>query len=185
LQLLRAVHERSGGGPKAPCDRWRDRNGRRIRPSLRARELRRRKCDIDRAQEGRHVASQADRGFPSRLRRLFCTRSEAAVCSRLSQCSTIFPSSNRKISKPTLGPPMLYSVCAKTESPSWKTRTVLTLAAPFGKASRRCENCHIGNVVPDDVTISAVSEGVRGYALDPKNAEALWKKSEELVGESF
>jgi hypothetical protein len=35
------------------------------------------------------------------------------------------------------------------------------------------------------VTISAISEGVRGYALDPKNAEALWKKSEELVGESF
>jgi len=26
---------------------------------------------------------------------------------------------------------------------------------------------------------------VRGYALDPKNAEALWKKSEELVGERF
>jgi len=50
---------------------------------------------------------------------------------------------------------------------------------------RYCENCHVGNVVPDDVTISAISEGVRGYALDPKNAEALWKKSEELVGESF
>ena len=50
---------------------------------------------------------------------------------------------------------------------------------------RYCENCHIGNVVPDDVTISAISEGVRGYALDPNNAEALWKKSEELVGESF
>jgi hypothetical protein len=30
-----------------------------------------------------------------------------------------------------------------------------------------------------------VSEGVRGYALDPKTAEALRKKSEELVGESF
>jgi hypothetical protein len=28
-------------------------------------------------------------------------------------------------------------------------------------------------------------EGVRSYALDPKNAEALWKKSEEMVGESF
>jgi hypothetical protein len=26
---------------------------------------------------------------------------------------------------------------------------------------------------------------VRGYALDPENAEALWKKSEELVGEVF
>jgi NAD(P)-dependent dehydrogenase (short-subunit alcohol dehydrogenase family) len=50
---------------------------------------------------------------------------------------------------------------------------------------RYCENCHVGSVVPDDVTISAISEGVRGYALDPKNAEALWKKSEELVGESF
>jgi len=50
---------------------------------------------------------------------------------------------------------------------------------------RYCENCHVGNVVPDDVTISAISEGVRGYALDPKNAEALWKKSEELVEESF
>jgi NAD(P)-dependent dehydrogenase (short-subunit alcohol dehydrogenase family) len=50
---------------------------------------------------------------------------------------------------------------------------------------RYCENCHVGQVVPDDVTISAISEGVRGYALDPNTAEALWKKSEELVGESF
>jgi hypothetical protein len=33
--------------------------------------------------------------------------------------------------------------------------------------------------------ISAVSEGVRAYALDPANAAALWKKSEQLVGESF
>jgi len=30
-----------------------------------------------------------------------------------------------------------------------------------------------------------MAEGVRGYALDPNNAEALWRKSEELVGESF
>jgi NAD(P)-dependent dehydrogenase (short-subunit alcohol dehydrogenase family) len=50
---------------------------------------------------------------------------------------------------------------------------------------RYCENCHVGHVVPDNVTISAISEGVRGYALDPSTAEALWKKSEELVGESF
>jgi NAD(P)-dependent dehydrogenase (short-subunit alcohol dehydrogenase family) len=48
-----------------------------------------------------------------------------------------------------------------------------------------CENCHVGRIVPDDVTISAISEGARGYALDAKNAEALWNKSEELVGESF
>jgi NAD(P)-dependent dehydrogenase (short-subunit alcohol dehydrogenase family) len=50
---------------------------------------------------------------------------------------------------------------------------------------RYCENCHVGQIVPDDATITAVSEGVRGYALDTKNAEALWKKSEELVKETF
>jgi NAD(P)-dependent dehydrogenase (short-subunit alcohol dehydrogenase family) len=50
---------------------------------------------------------------------------------------------------------------------------------------RYCENCHVGKTVPDDATITAVSEGVRGYALDAKSAAALWKKSEELVGESF
>lgn len=50
---------------------------------------------------------------------------------------------------------------------------------------RYCENCHVSNVVPDAVAMGGVSEGVRGYALDPKNAAALWKKSEEMVGESF
>jgi NAD(P)-dependent dehydrogenase (short-subunit alcohol dehydrogenase family) len=51
--------------------------------------------------------------------------------------------------------------------------------------ARYCENCHIGDVVPDDVTLGMTDEGVRGYALDPRNADALWRKSEELVGESF
>jgi NAD(P)-dependent dehydrogenase (short-subunit alcohol dehydrogenase family) len=50
---------------------------------------------------------------------------------------------------------------------------------------RYCENCHAGNIVPDNVAISPISEGVRAYALDPVNAEALWKKSEEMVGETF
>jgi len=48
-----------------------------------------------------------------------------------------------------------------------------------------CENCSVGHIVPDDAPITAVSEGVRRYALDPNNAEALWKKSEDLVGECF
>jgi NAD(P)-dependent dehydrogenase (short-subunit alcohol dehydrogenase family) len=48
-----------------------------------------------------------------------------------------------------------------------------------------CENCHVSEVVPDEVALTPVSEGVRGYALDPANAAALWKKSEEMVGESF
>jgi NAD(P)-dependent dehydrogenase (short-subunit alcohol dehydrogenase family) len=50
---------------------------------------------------------------------------------------------------------------------------------------RYCENCHVGKIVPDDATITVATEGVRAYALDPANAEALWKKSEEMVGESF
>lgn len=50
---------------------------------------------------------------------------------------------------------------------------------------RYCENCHVGQIVADDVVISPISEGVRGYALDSANAHALWKKSEELVGETF
>lgn len=48
-----------------------------------------------------------------------------------------------------------------------------------------CENCNVGHIVPEDAPITAVSEGVRRYALDPNNAEALWKKSEEMVGECF
>jgi NAD(P)-dependent dehydrogenase (short-subunit alcohol dehydrogenase family) len=47
-----------------------------------------------------------------------------------------------------------------------------------------CEDCHVGSIVPDNLPVG-VNEGVRGYALDPNNAEALWKKSEQLVGEWF
>lgn len=50
---------------------------------------------------------------------------------------------------------------------------------------RYCENRHVGNVVPDGVRLDPNSEGVRGYALDPVNAEALWTKSEQMVLESF
>jgi NAD(P)-dependent dehydrogenase (short-subunit alcohol dehydrogenase family) len=57
------------------------------------------------------------------------------------------------------------------------------VAAADEVGGRYCENCHVGVIVPDDVNISAISEGVRGYALDPKRAEALWAKSEEMVGE--
>jgi NAD(P)-dependent dehydrogenase (short-subunit alcohol dehydrogenase family) len=48
-----------------------------------------------------------------------------------------------------------------------------------------CEDCHVANLMPDDVAVNAMTEGVLGYALDENNAEALWKKSEELVGESY
>src|ERR1700683_224140 len=59
------------------------------------------------------------------------------------------------------------------------------VAASEEIGGKYCENCHVGEVVADSAAISGVSEGVRGYALDSNNAEALWKKSEEMVGEKF
>jgi NAD(P)-dependent dehydrogenase (short-subunit alcohol dehydrogenase family) len=59
------------------------------------------------------------------------------------------------------------------------------VAPADGVGGQYCENCHVGQVVADDVIISAISEGVRAYALDSTTAAALWEKSEEMVGESF
>jgi len=49
---------------------------------------------------------------------------------------------------------------------------------------RYCENCHVSTRITDE-PITASSEGVRAYALDPEHAKALWAKSEEIVGERF
>jgi NAD(P)-dependent dehydrogenase (short-subunit alcohol dehydrogenase family) len=50
---------------------------------------------------------------------------------------------------------------------------------------RYCENCHVSDVGADDAPLGMLDEGVRGYALDPQNAAALWNKSEEMIGEFF
>jgi NAD(P)-dependent dehydrogenase (short-subunit alcohol dehydrogenase family) len=47
-----------------------------------------------------------------------------------------------------------------------------------------CENCHVTTRVTDE-DIDMVRGGVRPYAVDPARAEALWAKSEEMVGERF
>jgi NAD(P)-dependent dehydrogenase (short-subunit alcohol dehydrogenase family) len=44
-----------------------------------------------------------------------------------------------------------------------------------------CEDCHVAEL-EDNPNIRS---GVRGYALDPEHAKALWAKSEEMVGETF
>jgi NAD(P)-dependent dehydrogenase (short-subunit alcohol dehydrogenase family) len=44
-----------------------------------------------------------------------------------------------------------------------------------------CEDCHVAELTNDP----DASGGVRAYALDPARAEALWRRSEELVGERF
>ena len=44
-----------------------------------------------------------------------------------------------------------------------------------------CEDCHVAEVNDDPVT----RWGVMSYALDSPHAEALWTRSEEMVGERF
>ncbi len=48
-----------------------------------------------------------------------------------------------------------------------------------------CEDCHVGELIAADSQATVSAAGVRGYALDPEKAKALWKKSEEMVGEIF
>jgi NAD(P)-dependent dehydrogenase (short-subunit alcohol dehydrogenase family) len=48
-----------------------------------------------------------------------------------------------------------------------------------------CEDCQVGKLISADSQVSTISKGVRGYALDPESAKALWKKSEEMVDEIF
>jgi hypothetical protein len=57
------------------------------------------------------------------------------------------------------------------------------VVAPAGEiGGKYCEDCRVATIIPDD---ASMTEGVRAYAVDARTAEALWKKSEEMVGESF
>ena len=46
---------------------------------------------------------------------------------------------------------------------------------------RYCEDCHVADLA----TVPGLRSGVQPYAVDPERAQALWKKSEEWVGERF
>ena len=49
-----------------------------------------------------------------------------------------------------------------------------------GQGGLYCEDCHVAKV--DDTSRTS---GVRSYALDPAQADALWALSEEMTGETF
>ena len=59
------------------------------------------------------------------------------------------------------------------------------MASPEEIGGRYCENCQVGRIIAADASTSAISAGVRPYALDENNAKALWAKSEDMVGERF
>ena len=60
-----------------------------------------------------------------------------------------------------------------------------TVASPEEIGGRYCGNCQVGRIVQDNAGIDPGSPDVRDYAVDPANAAALWKKSEQMVGEIF
>ena len=97
------------------------------------------------------------------------------------QLEAIIKQINEQAAAEGKGPVQLKTVPQGAATSVWAA--VVASAEEVG--ARYCENCHVSEVVPDEVTLGMTNEGVRGYALDPRNADALWKKSEELVGESF
>jgi len=55
------------------------------------------------------------------------------------------------------------------------------VAPPEEVGGKYCEDCHVAAEENDP----RMRDGVRGYAIDPERAKALWKKSEDMVGEHF
>jgi NAD(P)-dependent dehydrogenase (short-subunit alcohol dehydrogenase family) len=85
---------------------------------------------------------------------------------------------NRQLAAERKGPFQWKSMAQGAATSVWAG--IVASAEEVG--GRYCENCHVAEIAPDDVPGTS---GVRRYALDANNAEALWKKSEEMVGESF
>jgi NAD(P)-dependent dehydrogenase (short-subunit alcohol dehydrogenase family) len=81
-------------------------------------------------------------------------------------------------SQPKGAPPFSYKSIPQGAATSLWAACVAD-AASIG--ARYCEDCHVAEVA----SAPGVREGVQPYALDPQRAQALWQKSEELVGERF
>ena len=60
-------------------------------------------------------------------------------------------------------------------------RQAAVVAEADAVGGRYCEDCHVAQVQDGE----GLRSGVRPYALDAQRAEALWRKSEELVHEHF
>jgi NAD(P)-dependent dehydrogenase (short-subunit alcohol dehydrogenase family) len=98
-----------------------------------------------------------------------------------SQIENIIEQRNQQL-KATGRPPMQW----KSIPQGAATSVWAGVVAPADEiGGRYCEDCHVASIVPKEVPVSAMTDGVREYALNLKSAEALWNKSEEMVEESF
>jgi NAD(P)-dependent dehydrogenase (short-subunit alcohol dehydrogenase family) len=81
-------------------------------------------------------------------------------------------------SQPKGAPPFSYKSISQGAATSVWAACVADAGAIGG---RYCEDCHVAEVVSDP----GLRGGVQPYALDPQRAQALWRTSEELVGERY
>jgi NAD(P)-dependent dehydrogenase (short-subunit alcohol dehydrogenase family) len=81
-------------------------------------------------------------------------------------------------SQPKGAPPFSYKSIPQGAATSVWAACVADAEAIGG---RYCEDCQVAEVA----SVPGLRAGVQPYALDPERAHALWKKSEEWVGEQF
>jgi NAD(P)-dependent dehydrogenase (short-subunit alcohol dehydrogenase family) len=81
-------------------------------------------------------------------------------------------------SRPKGAPPFSYKSIPQGAATSVWAACVADAEAIGG---RYCEDCHVAEIA----SAPGLRAGVQPYALDPERAQALWKKSEEWVGERF
>jgi NAD(P)-dependent dehydrogenase (short-subunit alcohol dehydrogenase family) len=85
---------------------------------------------------------------------------------------------NINASQPKGAPPFSYKSIPQGAATSVWAACVADAGAIGG---RYCEDCHVAEIA----SAPGIRKGVQPYALDPQHAQALWQKSEELVGERF
>jgi NAD(P)-dependent dehydrogenase (short-subunit alcohol dehydrogenase family) len=85
---------------------------------------------------------------------------------------------NINASQPKGAPPFSWKSIPQGAATSVWAACVADAEAVGG---RYCEDCHVAEIA----LTPGIRSGVQPYALDPKRAQALWQKSEQLVGERF
>jgi NAD(P)-dependent dehydrogenase (short-subunit alcohol dehydrogenase family) len=79
---------------------------------------------------------------------------------------------------PKGAPPFSYKTILQGAATSVWAACVADADAVGG---RYCEDCHVAELA----SAPGLRDGVQPYAVNPQRAQALWQKSEEMVGESF
>ena len=97
------------------------------------------------------------------------------------QLNGLMERTNQQLAEQGKGPLQWKTVEQGAATSVWAA----TVAPAEEIGGRYLANCQVGYVVPDDAAFTPDTEAFRAYAVDPARAEALWKKSEELVGETF